>query len=73
LGIRTNRVLRRRIEGGRHRLVRKIGGYPAADPQKPENMAATIYDSLGIPAAATWHDDSGRPHNIYYGTPIAGL
>ncbi|MGE3316790.1 MAG: DUF1501 domain-containing protein [Planctomycetaceae bacterium] len=62
------------IEGGR--VVGssdKIGGYPAADPQKPENMAATIYDSLGIPPAATWHDDSDRPHNIYYGNPIAGL
>jgi hypothetical protein len=51
----------------------RIGGYPAASPQTPENMAATIYSALGIPAAAVWQDESGRPHNIYYGEPIEGL
>jgi hypothetical protein len=51
----------------------KIAGYPASDPQKPENMAATIYDSLGIPAEAAWHDDLHRPHQVYHGNPIAGL
>lgn len=51
----------------------RIGGYPAANPQTPENMAATIYSALGIPATAVWHDESDRPHNIYYGDPIEGL
>jgi hypothetical protein len=51
----------------------RIGGYPASDPQTPENMAATIYHALGIPATAAWHDEAGRPHHIYYGEPIAGL
>ncbi len=51
----------------------KNGGYPAADPQKPENMAATIYEALGIPREAMWKDDLGRPHHIYYGDPIRGL
>ena len=27
----------------------KIGGYPAANPQTPENMAATIYHAAGHP------------------------
>ena len=49
------------------------GAYPAADPQKPENMAATIYHSLGLPATAAWHDELDRPHHIYHGEPIAGL
>lgn len=49
------------------------GGYPAADPQKPENMAATIYQSLGIAATAAWHDSTNRPHHVYHGEPIAGL
>lgn len=49
------------------------GGYPADDPQKPENMAATIYRSLGIPETAAWHDEADRPHHIYHGEPIAGL
>jgi hypothetical protein len=51
----------------------RIGGYPASDPQTPENMAATIYQSLGIPATAAWHDEADRPHHIYNGEPIAGL
>lgn len=50
-----------------------IGGYPVNDPQKPENMAATIYDSLGIPREAAWKDDLGRPHHIYHADPISGL
>ena len=51
----------------------KIGAYPADDPQTPENMAATIYRSLGLPATTAWHDDLGRPHPVYHGEPIAGL
>jgi uncharacterized protein (DUF1501 family) len=51
----------------------KNGGYPAADPQTPENMAATIYHALGIPATAVWHDAVERPHAVYHGEPIAGL
>jgi hypothetical protein len=51
----------------------KSGGYPHSDAQTPENMAATIYQTLGIPDEAVWHDDIGRPHNVYYGQPIPGL
>jgi uncharacterized protein (DUF1501 family) len=51
----------------------RLGGYPASSPQTPENMAATIYQSLGIPATAAWHDEADRPHHIYNGEPIAGL
>ena len=51
----------------------KDGAHPASARQRPENMAATIYHSLGIPATAVWHDDLARPHAIYYGEPIAGL
>ena len=51
----------------------RIGGYPASSPQTPEQMAATIYRSLGIPPTAAWHDEANRPHHIYNGEPIAGL
>jgi hypothetical protein len=51
----------------------KIGAYPAANPQTPENMAATIYRALGIPDTATWQDELDRPHQIYQGSPIPGL
>ncbi len=50
-----------------------LGGYPKSDPQKPENMAATIYESLGLPQSIVWHDELDRPHHVYYGDPIAGL
>ncbi|MBC8354319.1 MAG: DUF1501 domain-containing protein [Planctomycetes bacterium] len=51
----------------------KIGAYPADSPQKPENLAATIYDALGIPATAAWYDQLDRPNHIYHGEPIRGL
>jgi len=62
------------IQGGR--IVGasdKQGAYPSHTPQKPENFAATIYQSLGIPRTAAWHDVSNRPHFIYHGEPIPGL
>lgn len=51
----------------------KIGGYPASDAQTPENLAATIYEALGLPREIMWHDFTGRPHPLYMGSPIAGL
>jgi hypothetical protein len=51
----------------------KQGGYPTADPQKPENLAATIYHHLGIPATAVWKDDLERPHAVYWGEAVRGL
>ena len=50
-----------------------IGGYPASSPQKPENMAATMYHALGIPHTAAWKDELDRPHQIYHGDPIYEL
>ena len=49
------------------------GAYPTADPQTPENFAATIYHALGIPRDAAWQDASGRPYHVYQASPIAGL
>ncbi|MDP6444043.1 MAG: DUF1501 domain-containing protein [Pirellulaceae bacterium] len=46
------------------------GGYPAAAPQRPENLGATIYHALGIPSTAAWHDEFDRPTRIYHGDPI---
>ncbi|MEK6235080.1 MAG: DUF1501 domain-containing protein, partial [Planctomycetales bacterium] len=51
----------------------KIGGEPASDPQKPENMAASIYHALGIPKSSTWHDLIDRPIPVYEAEPIRGL
>ena len=51
----------------------KAGAYPADNPQRPENMAATIYRALGLPEATAWHDSENRPHHIYLDEPIRGL
>ena len=45
----------------------------ASDPQRPENLAAMIYEALGIPRTAHWLDALDRPHQIYHGLPIPGL
>lgn len=49
------------------------GGYPKSDPQTPENMAATIYQALGLPKSIVWKDAFERPHQVYHGEPIMGL
>jgi uncharacterized protein (DUF1501 family) len=49
------------------------GAYPNSAPQQPENMAATIYQALGLPQTVYWKDSLDRPHHVYHGEPIAGL
>jgi len=51
----------------------KIGAYPDSNPQKPENLAATIYEALGLPRSVTWQDTTGRPHFLYNADAIKGL
>lgn len=51
----------------------KLGAYPSADAQTPENMAATIYEALGLPRTIVWKDHLDRPHHVYHGDPISGL
>ena len=46
------------------------GGQPETDPQRPENLAATIYHALGIPEDAHWYDLSSRPMPVYHAAPI---
>ena len=48
----------------------KTGGYPATDPQSPENFAATIYSALGLPKTAAWTDAESRPHHLYHADPM---
>ena len=62
------------VQGGRVLgATDKIGAYPANDPQRPENLAATIYHVLGIPRTAQWSDTSGRPHAVYQAEPFSQL
>ena len=49
------------------------GGYPSRDPVTPEDLAATIYEALGIAADAEIRDSLGRPHSIRLGRPLRAL
>lgn len=49
------------------------GAYPDESPQRPENLAATIFEALGLPRDAVWHDTTGRPNFLYRADPIPGL
>lgn len=62
------------VQGGRIvGATDSIGAYPEYDPQTPENFAATIYQSLGLPQTVAWYDEVNRPHQVYHGDPIPGL
>lgn len=49
------------------------GAYPATDPTKPDDIAATIYWALGIDPATEVVDTLGRPLPIASGSPITRL
>lgn len=51
----------------------KFGGHPITDGRKAEDLAATIFDALGIPRDAHWQDVSGRPMPLYHGEPLSEL
>ena len=51
----------------------ETGAYPASAPQHPENLAATIYEALGLSRSVSWDDVTGRPHLLYDADPIPGL
>lgn len=51
----------------------RFGGEPASDPQRPEDLAATIFHALGLAPGTPWHDELGRPFPISDGRPIPGL
>jgi hypothetical protein len=50
-----------------------VGGSPASRPVTPEQFAATIYQSLGLPPTIAWFDSQERPHAVYHGDPIHEL
>jgi hypothetical protein len=51
----------------------KQGAYPSRDPVKPEDLTATIYEALGIPAETEIHDPLHRPYPLIQGQPIRAL
>lgn len=47
-----------------------LAAYPVSQPYTIEHLAATIFDTLGLPRDFQWHDVDGRPHDLYRADPI---
>jgi hypothetical protein len=62
------------IQGGRvHGTSDASAAYPASDPVRPRDVAATIYHCLGIPAETEIRDRTNRPLRITDGEPVRSL
>lgn len=51
----------------------KFGAYPANDPVKPDDLAATMFTALGIDPQIEVQDSLNRPLQITRGKPIMDL
>jgi uncharacterized protein (DUF1501 family) len=51
----------------------RFAAYPAADAVTPEDIAATIYQALGIAAETTLVDPLGRPQAVATGRPLGEI
>ncbi|MGL4553477.1 MAG: DUF1501 domain-containing protein [Gemmataceae bacterium] len=51
----------------------KVAAYPTSNPHGPQDMAATVYHLLGVPADTAVADQTGRPHHLVVGKKIDGL
>jgi uncharacterized protein (DUF1501 family) len=51
----------------------RLGAYPASRPYSPADLAATVYQSLGIEPDAEVRDRLARPTRLSTGQPIAPL
>ena len=59
------------IRGGTvHGSSDRFAAYPASYPTPPQDLAATIYHSLGVDPHLQLRDNLGRPLTICEGTPI---
>jgi Protein of unknown function (DUF1501) len=51
----------------------KSGGYPATDPVRPDDLAATLFHLLGIDPHTEVYDPLNRPLPVAHGSPLTGL
>jgi hypothetical protein len=56
-----------------HGASDRTGAYPARDPVRPDDLAATLYHLLGIDPHAEVRDALNRPFPIAAGNPVMGL
>lgn len=47
--------------------------YAAELPVSPDDLAATVFDALGVPLDAEMHDPQGRPMPVCRGKPVRGV
>jgi hypothetical protein len=59
--------------GAIHGASDRDAAYPASNPVTPEDVAATLYQALGIPPDTQIRDPLDRPHFVSIGTPIRAL
>lgn len=50
-----------------------LAAYPVEDKVTVENLAATMFNALGLPKHQQWQDIDGRPHEMYRSEPIYSL
>lgn len=51
----------------------KVGGYPKDEAVTPEDLAATLFETLGIPSDSQYRTAYGQNYPVYRGTPIRKL
>ncbi len=51
----------------------RIGAFPAADPVRPGDLAATLFWRFGLNPAAQMRDLTDRPYRLAEGEPIHKL
>jgi hypothetical protein len=56
--------------GAVHGASDRHAAYPSRDPVRPEDLTATIYKILGVPAGTEIHYNQNRPHALILGRPI---
>src|SRR5262249_55429436 len=62
------------IGGGQvHGASDRWAAHPSTAPVSPADLAATIYQALGIDLHTPLHDPVGRPTPLCAGTPLTGL
>jgi hypothetical protein len=62
------------VTGGRvHGASDRWAAYPSTTPVPPEDIAATIYEALGIDLESPLHDAVGRPVPLCTGRPLSPL
>jgi hypothetical protein len=59
--------------GAIHGSSDKNGAYPATDPVRPDDIAATMFWALGIDPATEVYDTLNRPLPIADGSPITSI